>query len=383
MTATSKIPISFHAPAERVPIEIIHRQAGSLSTQPMIPALLNSVQECVLILNAQRQIVFASQNVLEIMPGKSMHDILGLRPGEALDCIHACDCEGGCGTSEFCRECGAVRAILGGLAGRREVKECRITRRIKCQEESLDLLVMATPLTHNGEEFCLMSVTDISHEKRRRALERIFFHDVINLAGGADGMLEELAYVAPAELRGDLEMSHAAVHELLEEVQTQRDLAAAERKELDVHPTRVNSVELLREVVGVYRCHPVAEGKHVRQLETAAAVDFTADPILLKRVLGNLVKNALEACAQGQSVSVTCQRSNGSLSFSVHNPSFMPRESQLQVFQRSFSTKGQGRGLGTYSVKILTEGYLQGKVGFTSTQASGTTFFVIVPLAPA
>lgn len=38
----------------------------------------------------------------------------------------------------------------------------------------------------------------------------------------------------------------------------------------------------------------------------------------------------------------------------------MPRTSQLQIFQRSFSTKGKGRGLGTYSIKLLTERYLKG-----------------------
>ncbi|MBK8046925.1 MAG: hypothetical protein IPK16_07250 [Anaerolineales bacterium] len=52
---------------------------------------------------------------------------------------------------------------------------------------------------------------------------------------------------------------------------------------------------------------------------------------------------------------------------------------QLQVFQRSFSTKGNGRGLGTYSMKLLTERYLQGEVGFVSTPESGTTFFARFP----
>jgi signal transduction histidine kinase len=57
----------------------------------------------------------------------------------------------------------------------------------------------------------------------------------------------------------------------------------------------------------------------------------------------------------------------------------MPSSVQRQVFNRSFSTKGAGRGLGTYSVKLLTERYLKGKAGFTSSEADGTTFFVILP----
>jgi len=52
---------------------------------------------------------------------------------------------------------------------------------------------------------------------------------------------------------------------------------------------------------------------------------------------------------------------------------------QLQVFNRSFSTKGTGRGLGTYSVKLLTERCLKGRVGFTSALGEGTVFQVTLP----
>ena len=53
---------------------------------------------------------------------------------------------------------------------------------------------------------------------------------------------------------------------------------------------------------------------------------------------------------------------------------------QQQIFQRSFSTKnGEGRGIGTYSVKLLVERYLEGSVEFVSDDAHGTVFTVIVP----
>ena len=42
---------------------------------------------------------------------------------------------------------------------------------------------------------------------------------------------------------------------------------------------------------------------------------------------------------------------------------------------------GQGRGLGTYSIKLLTERYLKGKVDFTSDATAGTTFRVWYPAA--
>ncbi len=108
---------------------------------------------------------------------------------------------------------------------------------------------------------------------------------------------------------------------------------------------------------------------------------FVSDLALVRRVLDNLVKNAVEACGEGQTVTVKACRRGGGVEFEVHNPGGMPPDVRLQIFQRSFSTKGEGRGLGTYSVKLLTERYLKGKVHFTSSDKAGTTFTVTYPLS--
>lgn len=48
--------------------------------------------------------------------------------------------------------------------------------------------------------------------------------------------------------------------------------------------------------------------------------------------------------------------------------------------QRSFRTQGgTGRGIGTSSVKLLTEQYLRGTVSFASEPRRGTTFAVTLP----
>ncbi len=156
-----KIPITFFAPAEREPIAVVHRQARSFSHSPLARTFLNATLNYLFILNARRQIVMASDNVLELVPGKTMEQIIGLRPGEALGCIHAGECEGGCGTSRFCSQCGAVRVILKGLDGLRAVEECDLTRWIKGGEEHLHLHVLATPLAHDHERYTLLTVAKI------------------------------------------------------------------------------------------------------------------------------------------------------------------------------------------------------------------------------
>ena len=59
--------------------------------------------------------------------------------------------------------------------------------------------------------------------------------------------------------------------------------------------------------------------------------------------------------------------------FRVNNPGVIPANIRTQIFQRSFSTKGHGRGLGTYSMKLFGENYLNGKVYFQSNEKQGTT----------
>ena len=62
--------------------------------------------------------------------------------------------------------------------------------------------------------------------------------------------------------------------------------------------------------------------------------------------------------------------------FWVKNDKVIPIYVQAQLFQRSFSTKDSSRGIGTYSVKLLTENYLKGKVSFVSNETDKTVFSV-------
>jgi CheY-like chemotaxis protein len=65
--------------------------------------------------------------------------------------------------------------------------------------------------------------------------------------------------------------------------------------------------------------------------------------------------------------------------FSVHNQTVMPEDAQRQVFQRHFTTKGRGHGLGTYSMQRISSKYLDGCVWFAVQPQSGTTFYARYP----
>lgn len=365
------------APAQRASTIELKKQVGFFADEELLNRLFNGVPDVYLILNEQRQIIFANKAIVELLNVPDKHSLYGLRPGEALDCAHAVENIGGCGTTEFCKMCGAVNAILSSLRGKETINECRITQR---NGNALDLRVRATPLDIGGQRFTTFAVSDIGHEKRRKTLERLFFHDILNTAGGLRGISELLQDASIEEMDELKGMVYTLAERLVEEIQTQRILTAAESEELGISPVTLHSTELLHQISTVYRNHEVAQGRQIWIDPDSHDLTFSSDLVLLSRVLGNLLKNALEATRPTDSVTMGCTSTQDTVSFWVHNPSFMSKSIQLQLFQRSFTTKGVGRGLGTYSIKLLTEKYLKGTVSFTSTPENGTIFTVCFPL---
>lgn len=364
------------APAERSTPEELDQQAHWLDALPL--DLLNAVPNFCMVLNDNRQIVFGNTALLQALKIADAEPIKGLRPGEVLNCVHS-DKVAGCGTTEFCRTCGAARAILSSLGGKRAIEECRI---VQANGDALDLRVSGTPYALNGQRFSVFVLEDISHEKRRRVLERLFFHDLLNLSGVLMGYSELLLGEPDNSPRAEKmkTMLYQATQRLIDEVKNQRELSAAESGDLETRPIAIDSKQLLASSQMFYQVHEVAQGRMIVIDPDCEAVIFMMDRPLIERVLGNLIKNALEATEPGGVVMLGCYTSADEIAFTVHNDGMIPRDVQLQLFQRSFSTKGQGRGIGSYCVKLFTERYLGGQVSFTSTKAEGTTFTVVYPL---
>lgn len=366
------------APPQRADAAQVEADHQELMETPLILQLLNSFPEPVMVLNPERQIVLANDPLaalLNVDPEK----LLGLRPGEALNCIHTWDCASGCGTSKFCTQCGAVRSIWECSKSQTpQVQECRITCASAQGPVSLDLRVWATPLMHNPR-FTVFVAKDTTDEKRRGILERVFFHDVLDAAAGFQGIVEAWPDLAAEEATKMQRMAESLTEELIEEIKSHRDLTAAERGDLAPAFREIDAGQLLMRLCTLYGHHTVAKGKTVGPPTFYGLETIYSDDVLLHRVLGNLIKNALEASRPGQGVDVRFENRAAPV-FSIHNEGVMPASVQLQVFQRSFSTKQQrGHGLGTYSAKLLVERYLKGTIAFTSSVESGTTFTVTLP----
>ncbi len=366
---------TFFAPTEKASIDEIQHQYELISTLSHIRELFDGIPDVLLILNEKRQVIFYNKAASELSSIGNSDSMYGLRPGELFDCDSA-ESAGGCGISETCQKCGAMLAILSALQGKQEIKECRFTRK---DGLALDFRVWATSRQIGDEDFVILSMQDISAEKRRRVLERIFFHDINNIISrfqAINWLLEDYDFNQFNEIKSKIELLSA---ELIEHIRAQQDLTDAENNELVVRPVQLSSLQLLGGVVEFYRIRK--SGKQLNLMIDKYSQDllFTSDEILMKRIIGNLIKNALEASIPGQVVTVGCKEENNRIHFWVHNEACIDPQIKLQVFKRSFSTKGEGRGLGTYSIKLLTERYLKGDISFVTSPENGTTFNAVYP----
>jgi len=359
---------------ERETTERINLQSELILTNSLLLQFFDSISQMLVVLNKNRQIIYANKNFTNTLGFFQPTAYIGKRPGEAVNCAHAYQSKGGCGTTEFCRKCGAANAILESQQGIQSVKECRILTR---NNDALDFKITATPVTIQIEEFTVFEINDISHEKRRQILERLFFHDFLNSSCGIAGLSDLIGFVNDhKEMEEIAGMIQTSAKNLISDIQSQRQISAAERGDLELNYVESNSFKLLKEIAELYSKHEVTGDKCISIEKESENFQFETDVLLLRRIIGNMTKNALEASLPGSIISLKAQKKDGNIIFTVHNPGYIDQDTQLQLFNRSFTTKGSGRGLGTYSMKLFGEKYLNGKVWFETSKENGTTFLI-------
>ncbi|MEF2231377.1 MAG: PAS domain-containing sensor histidine kinase [Pseudodesulfovibrio sp.] len=367
------------APAERSPREKVEQDFQSIS-QNVCSIYFDNFPLPLCVLNGHRQIVFSNRACLEMLGIRDAAGFVGSRPGEAMHCVYSGLEPGGCGTSKYCGECGVSRAVLKSMErNAAAAHDCRILQSEGGECRALDCRIHTAPFDIEGSRYYVLTIQDISDLKRREVMERVFFHDILNTAGGAMNLVEILRTGGGCNLEESLELLGMALNGLVEEVLTHRDLLLAEKGDYPLSETTVPSLGMVEAVAREMRQHPLAEGRMIEIVPGSADGAIRADRSLLRRVLVNMIKNGLEATPPGGRVGVGCHCAGADVVFEVHNDQVMERATRLQVFKRSFSTKGRGRGLGTYSIKLLTENYLCGKVEFVSNEQVGTVFRVSFP----
>lgn len=155
------------------------------------------------------------------------------------------------------------------------------------------------------------------------------------------------------------------------------DLAGLDSDPLRVNARQVDLVQLTRDMEVQYA--PLASERGLRLKIRATAAQVWSDPVLLKRLIGNLLSNALKNTRQG-GVLLATRRRHGVWCIEVWDTGVgIAREHQQAIFQEFYriplqgTEEGFGLGLAIVSRLSLALGH---PVGMASRPGRGSVFWV-------
>ncbi|MFV0378258.1 MAG: sensor histidine kinase [Mangrovibacterium sp.] len=358
----------------------IHEDGLSLQNIQFIKGLLSVTSSVVCILNDRREVIFANELLINKYGLDLERDMLGLPFGEVMNCVNLKSPGSVCGLTDKCKYCGANSSFNDFLSRREKVvNEYRLVREVDGIVQQVDLEISVQPY-HQERDYMIVSMVDITDLRRREILERIFFHDIINMAGSLSGVLELLK---EPECRNDesfFEVAASLSMQIVEEIKGQQHVLKAEKGELEVNVRQLKMDKFLEELCNKVKYSKEAFERYIDIVDFSGNASFESDPVLLNRIVFNMAKNALEAIPRGDRIRIEAYKQSDIIRIEVHNNTLMDEDVRNQLFQRSYSTKGKNRGIGTYSMKLLGERYLKGQVNFSSSETSGTIFHIQIPV---
>lgn len=137
-----------------------------------------------------------------------------------------------------------------------------------------------------------------------------------------------------------------------------------------------NVPDLVREAIADARIPGSVECSMVIEGDLSNAM---TNPILMKRVLMNLINNAVQAMPKAGRLTITALKNHDSLTVSVQDTGVgMALASLEKIFNPFFTTKAQGQGLGLAVCKRLVEAQ-GGTITVKSEVGEGSTFTITIP----
>ena len=142
-----------------------------------------------------------------------------------------------------------------------------------------------------------------------------------------------------------------------------------------VHLRHAQLAEILQQAAGLYR--DVKPGVSVT-VTVEPDIEILVDPEQIRRAVGNLLKNAVEATESGE-VRVSARRAPHRVVIEVADPGRgVPDADKEKLFLPYFSTKGRGTGLGLAIVHRIVNDH-DGRISVHDNHPRGTRFEIELP----
>src|ERR1700674_2827684 len=224
-------------------------------------------------------------------------------------------------------------------------------------------------------------MADASHELRT---------PVAILRGEAEVALSQQSR-SPEEYRESLGVLHQEAERLTHIVDDLFTLTRADAGQYPLQPRDFYLDELVAECVHSARTLALAK-KISLNFEEASESPIHADESLLRRMILNLLDNAIKYTAEGGRVTVTCSRAGEEYALSIMDTGGgIPADLQPRIFERFFradkarsraENDGGGAGLGLSISRWIAEAH-HGSLELARSDSIGSTFTAYLPAAPS
>ena len=228
-------------------------------------------------------------------------------------------------------------------------------------------------------------------EKIRDDLMKMIVHDLKTpltavlatlemVLDGDFGLVSEEQRRVLGDAEGKAEDLLALIEDLLE-------IARIEEGMIVLEPTPIAPAALLTEVVHEWTLRFQQEGAKATVEVTDDAPVFEADKALLKRVLSNLVQNALTHTAHAVTLSLHARKEGDGVLFTVADDGpGIPPEYHEVIFRKFEQVKAtvprvRSSGLGLAFCKLVTDAH-GGRIWVQSTEGRGSAFHLALPPRP-
>lgn len=236
-------------------------------------------------------------------------------------------------------------------------------------------------------------VRDITHERELEELREGFLrtvtHELRTPLTSIIGFIELIYHSEDPQLtdqkRQFLKIALTEASSLKNMIDDLLDLSKMRAGMVKTMPASILVKEVIESVASTFL--PLAKGKNleIHVTPVQSQLEVKADGPKLRRILINLVSNALKFTQEG-SITLSCYQQENAVVFSVSDTGIGLLEEERDVIfekfrQIDYSTtrKYEGIGLGLYIVKQLVEMH-GGKVWVESDYGKGSTFFFSIPL---
>lgn len=310
---------------------------------------INNLSLYIIIVNQEQSVVYINQQMREDF-NQDLYYSLGQRLGDLLKCKNAYEQKRGCQKNSYCHECPGKllleKSILTHQKNRGTVEFISVLNNI---ERKMTYEENIIPIFVSGVAFYMITLKDRTAEMDKEVLKHIFYHDVFNVINRIkNGIQLKLLDESDDEL---LRLVDDQICNLTDMIYFQKSI---ERVEAGIEDIEMETFEIYQ---------PIQKMVTLLEDEFQVVIALSGDKVKLKsnkmiflRIVGNLIKNACEACKTQVQVRVTDQH------VAVENPGRIDHEVSRHIFTKGFSTKGKGRGLGLYGSKLLAERLLKMKL---------------------